>query len=36
MISTTRFSKEGETVVLQDGTRGTVAKIGWLVSELAA
>lgn len=32
MIQTSNFFNEGETVALQDGTRGSVAKIGWLVS----
>ena len=32
MVQSTNFFDEGETVVLQDGTRGSVAKIGWLVS----
>ena len=32
MIQTSNFFDEGEQVSLQDGTKGTVAKIGWLVS----
>lgn len=32
MIHTSNFFDEGETVVLQDGTRGSVVKMGWLVS----
>ena len=32
MVQSTNFFDEGEAVVLQDGTRGSVAKIGWLVS----
>eukprot|EP00977_Amphora_coffeiformis_P008817 scaffold1992_cov187-Amphora_coffeaeformis.AAC.35 len=32
MIQTSNFFDEGEQVTLQDGTKGTVAKIGWLVS----
>ena len=32
MIQTSNFFDEGEVVVLQDGTKGSVAKIGWLVS----
>lgn len=31
MIQTSNFFNEGEVVVLQDGTKGSVAKIGWLV-----
>lgn len=33
MIQTSNFFDEGELVVLQDGTKGNVAKIGWLVSQ---
>ena len=32
MVQSTSFFDEGETVILQDGTKGSVAKIGWLVS----
>jgi Mechanosensitive ion channel len=30
MVQSSNFVDEGETVILQDGTRGCVAKIGWL------
>ena len=32
MVQSSNFIDEGETVILQDGTKGNVAKIGWLVS----